>query len=57
MTDEILKAGELVGPGKRLIMVSDHLGYLAEEPDLSSGYLSDTKNRDKEKNNQFHKRR
>lgn len=45
MKDDILKPGELVGLGKRLIRVREHLGLkqkqLAEDLGLSSSYLSD----------------
>ena len=45
MKDEILKPGELVGVGKRLILVRDKLGLrqkqMAADLGLSSSYLSD----------------
>lgn len=45
MKDEILKPGELVEPGKRLILVREQLGLkqnqLAADLGISSSYLSD----------------
>ena len=45
MKDDILKPGELVGVGKRLIRVREYLGLkqkqMAKDLDLSSSYISD----------------